>query len=159
MRPLQLVPTTGCTVNGMVYCSGQIALIPETGELLDGDVDAQTHLVLKNLSAVLEAAGSGLNYVVKATVFLKRMDDFPKVNAIYAQYFGEHKPARACVEVSCLPKNVWMSKSMPLRSLPTLEPLIDTFARVGCKVSRRNTCYYLDIFVGQRFIRKAGRPI
>ena len=94
------------TVNGMVYCSGQIALIPETGELLDGDVDAQTHLVLKNLSAVLEAAGSGLNYVVKATVFLKRMDDFPKVNAIYAQYFGEHKPARACVEVSCLPKNV-----------------------------------------------------
>ena len=94
------------TVHGMVYCSGQIALVPETGQLLDGDVAAQTHLVLKNLSAVLNAAGSSLNHVVKATVFLKRMDDFPTVNRIYAEYFGDHKPARACVEVSCLPKNV-----------------------------------------------------
>lgn len=92
--------------NGMVYCSGQIALIPETGDLLEGDVEAQTHLVLKNLTAVLNASGSSLEQVVKATVFLKRMDDFPKVNAIYAQYFHAHKPARACVEVSCLPKNV-----------------------------------------------------
>lgn len=92
--------------NGMVYCSGQIALNPDTGELLFGDVTDQTHLVLTNLAAVLEASGSSLDKVVKATVFLKDMADFPKVNAVYAKHFGNHKPARACVEVSCLPKNV-----------------------------------------------------
>jgi 2-iminobutanoate/2-iminopropanoate deaminase len=92
--------------NGIVYCSGQIALIPETGELLKGDISDQTHLVLENLSAVLNAAGSDLEHVIKATVFLKKMSDFPIVNAIYAEYFNRHKPARACVEVSCLPKNV-----------------------------------------------------
>lgn len=92
--------------NGTVYCSGQIALIPETGQLLHGDVVQQTHLVLQNLSAVLTAAGSDLEHVVKATVFLKNMSDFPRVNEVYAEYFSTHKPARACVEVSCLPKSV-----------------------------------------------------
>jgi 2-iminobutanoate/2-iminopropanoate deaminase len=92
--------------NGMVYCSGQIALIANSGELLNGDVVAQTHLALKNMKAVLLAAGSDLDQVIKATVFLTNMEDFPAVNAVYAEHFGSHKPARACVAVVGLPKGV-----------------------------------------------------
>ena len=91
---------------GMVFCSGQIAIDPATGALLDGDVRAQTQLVLKNLEAVLTAAGSGLDKVVKTTVFLKSMDDFGLMNAVYADVFGDSRPARAAVEVSRLPKDV-----------------------------------------------------
>jgi 2-iminobutanoate/2-iminopropanoate deaminase len=90
----------------MVYCSGQIAMDPATGTLTGGDVAAQTRQVLSNLSAVLEAGGASLSSVVKCTVFLKSMDDFAAMNGVYAQYFGEHRPARAAVEVSRLPKDV-----------------------------------------------------
>ncbi len=90
---------------GLCFCSGQIALHP-TGELLDGDVSAQTELALKNLAAVLAAAGSGLEHVVKTTVFLRSMDDFAAMNTVYAAAFGEARPARAAVEVSRLPKDV-----------------------------------------------------
>lgn len=91
-------------VNGMVYTSGQIALTP-AGEMLAGDVTVQTKQVLGNLKAVLEAAGSGLDKVVKTTIFLDNMDDFATVNAIYAEAFGSHKPARSTVAVKTLPKN------------------------------------------------------
>lgn len=91
-------------VNGMVYTSGQIALTP-AGEMLTGDVTVQTKQVLANLTAVLEAAGSGLSKVVKTTIFLDNMDDFATVNAIYAEAFGDHKPARSTVAVKTLPKN------------------------------------------------------
>ena len=91
---------------GLCFCSGQIALDPATGTLIDGDVQAQTEQVLQNLSAVLCAAGSSLDQVIKTTVFLKDMSDFPKMNSIYAQHFATHKPARATVEVSRLPKDV-----------------------------------------------------
>ena len=91
-------------VNGMVYTSGQIALTP-AGEMLTGDVSVQTKQVLANLTAVLEAAGSGLEKVIKTTIFLDNMDDFATVNAIYAEAFGEHKPARSTVAVKTLPKN------------------------------------------------------
>lgn len=91
-------------VNGMVYTSGQIALTPE-GEMLENDIAVQTKQVLKNLTAVLEAAGSGLDKVIKTTIFLDSMDDFAAVNAIYAEAFGEHKPARSTVAVQTLPKN------------------------------------------------------
>ena len=91
-------------VNGLVYTSGQIALTPE-GEMLENDVVLQTKQVLKNLTAVLEAAGSSLDNVVKTTIFLDSMDDFVTVNEIYAEAFGEHKPARATVAVKTLPKN------------------------------------------------------
>ncbi len=91
-------------VNGMVYTSGQIALTP-AGEMLTGDVTVQTKQVLANLTAVLEAAGSGLDKVIKTTIFLDNMDDFATVNAIYAEAFGEHKPARSTVAVKTLPKN------------------------------------------------------
>jgi 2-iminobutanoate/2-iminopropanoate deaminase len=92
--------------NGMVFCSGQIALDPHTGALLDGDVRAQTRLALTNLEAVLVEAGSSLHHVVKTTVFLADMDDFAAMNDVYAELFGEHRPARAAVEASRLPRDV-----------------------------------------------------
>lgn len=91
-------------VGGLVFTSGQIALTP-AGEMLTGDVAAQTKQVLANLAAVLAAAGSGLDRVVKTTIFLAEMDDFATVNAVYAEAFGDHKPARSTVAVKTLPKN------------------------------------------------------
>jgi 2-iminobutanoate/2-iminopropanoate deaminase len=90
--------------NGMVFTSGQIALTPE-GEMLTGDVSVQCVQVLANLKAVLEAAGSSLDKVVKTTIFLDNMDDFGAVNELYAKAFGDHKPARSTVAVKTLPKN------------------------------------------------------
>lgn len=89
---------------GMVYCSGQLGLVPETGVLPEG-VEAQAHQAMKNVGAVLEAAGSGYDKIVKTTVFLADMQDFAAVNQIYESYFEGNYPARSCVEVSCLPKN------------------------------------------------------
>ena len=91
---------------GMVYCSGQIAMDPATGRIDASSVADQTDQVLTNLAAVLAAAGSGLDQVVKCTVFLKSMDDFAAMNEVYAKHFGDHAPARAAVEVSRLPRDV-----------------------------------------------------
>jgi 2-iminobutanoate/2-iminopropanoate deaminase len=93
-------------VDGWVYCSGQIPLDPSTGELVEGDIAAQTDLVLKNLAAVLEAAGGSLSDIVKTTVFLSDMGNFVGMNEVYARHFGDHRPARAAVAVRTLPKNV-----------------------------------------------------
>lgn len=95
----------GIVVNNLFYSSGQIPLTAE-GTLLEGDIKAQTHQVFKNLEAVLSAAGASLETVVKATVFIKNMDEFSDVNEVYGEYFSTHKPARSCVEVSRLPKDV-----------------------------------------------------
>lgn len=95
----------GMIVNGMFYSSGQIPLTA-AGELVEGDIVAQTHQVFANLKAVLEAAGSSLDNVVKTTVFMKDMNDFIAMNDVYASHFGEHKPARSAVEVARLPKDV-----------------------------------------------------
>ena len=93
--------------NGLVFCSGQIALDPATGELTGGDVPAQTEQVVANLAAVLEAAGSSFAQVVRCTVFLKDMADFAAVNEVYARAFeGTVPPSRACVAVRELPKGV-----------------------------------------------------
>ncbi len=92
--------------NGMVYASGQIALDPTTMEIVGDDVVQQTKRVLANLAAVLEAAGSGLQQVVKTTVYLSDMGEFSQMNEEYARHFGSHRPARATVEVARLPKDV-----------------------------------------------------
>lgn len=89
--------------NGLIFTSGQIGLIPESGELQEG-IEAQTHQVFKNLQAVLEAADSDLDHAVKTSVFLDDINDFAKVNEIYAQYFTGETPARSCVQVAKLPK-------------------------------------------------------
>lgn len=90
---------------GMVYTSGQVGIIPETGAVAEG-LEAQAHQVFKNLTELLKAAGSDMGKVVKTTVFIKNMDDFGVINGIYAQYFTEPYPARSCVEVARLPKDV-----------------------------------------------------
>ncbi len=87
----------------LIFTSGQLGLIPESGQLPEG-VEAQTHQALKNLSAVLEAAGSDFDHVIKTTVFLDNINDFGTVNAVYAEYFKREVPARSCVEVAKLPK-------------------------------------------------------
>jgi 2-iminobutanoate/2-iminopropanoate deaminase len=89
----------------MVYCSGQIPIDPATGEFVSNDVAEQTRQVLKNLGAVLEAAGTNLNNVVKTTVFLADMNDFTAMNEIYAEFFSENKPARATVQAARLPRD------------------------------------------------------
>lgn len=91
--------------NGLVYTSGQIPLTAD-GQLVEGTVAEQTEQVFSNLKAVLEEANSSLDKVVKATVFIKNMEDFGIINDIYAKHFGEHTPARSCVEVARLPKDV-----------------------------------------------------
>jgi 2-iminobutanoate/2-iminopropanoate deaminase len=91
---------------GFMFASGQIALDPATGKVVDGDIHAQTERVLQNLSAVLDAAGTSFRHVVKTTVFLASMDDFAGMNEVYAGAFGEHRPARSTVAVKTLPRNV-----------------------------------------------------
>jgi 2-iminobutanoate/2-iminopropanoate deaminase len=90
---------------GLVYTAGQIALVPATMQLVEGDVAVQTAQVFANLKAVLAAAGSGLDRVVKATVYLADMADFPAMNEVYAREFGAHRPARSTVAARTLPKN------------------------------------------------------
>jgi 2-iminobutanoate/2-iminopropanoate deaminase len=92
--------------NGIAYVSGQIPLDPATGQLIEGDITAQTERVLESLKAVLEACGSSLGLVLKTTVFMKDMGEFPKMNEVYARYFAENPPARATVEAARLPRDV-----------------------------------------------------
>jgi 2-iminobutanoate/2-iminopropanoate deaminase len=90
--------------HGIIYTSGQVALDPATGNLVEGDFAAQVHRVFRNLEAVLAAAGSGFSSVLKATVYVTDLANFATLNTIYAEYFAEHKPARTTVQVSALPK-------------------------------------------------------
>ncbi|MTH55256.1 RidA family protein [Bacillus mangrovi] len=91
-------------VNNLVFTSGQIPLKPD-GEMVQGGVREQTHQVFANLEAVLKEAGSSLDQVIKATVFIKDMNSFAEINEIYSEYFHTHKPARSCVEAARLPKD------------------------------------------------------
>jgi 2-iminobutanoate/2-iminopropanoate deaminase len=95
----------GMVVNNLFFSSGQIPLTAE-GTMIQGGIKEQTHQVFQNLKAVLSAAGASLDTVVKATVFIKNMDEFAAVNEVYGEYFSAHKPARSCVEVARLPKDV-----------------------------------------------------
>ena len=104
--PGAIGPYSQAVVTGnMLFTSGQIPLDPATGELVGGDIAAQVDRVCKNLGAVLEAAGSSFENVVKTTCFLKNMEDFSLFNEIYSQYFKDHKPARSCFAVAQLPKD------------------------------------------------------
>ncbi|MED1865518.1 RidA family protein [Fictibacillus nanhaiensis] len=94
----------GIVIDQLFFSSGQIPLTKE-GVMVEGDVKEQTHQVFQNLKAVLKEAGSSLDGVVKATVFISDMNEFADINEVYGQYFNEHKPARSCVEVARLPKD------------------------------------------------------
>ena len=95
------------SANGFLFTSGQIPMDPETGELISGGIEEQTHRVMKNLEAVLHAGGSSFSNVIKTVIFLKSMDDFQAVNKVYAEWMGAGQfPARSTVEVSRLPKDV-----------------------------------------------------
>ncbi len=91
---------------GFLFLSGQIPIDPATGAIVAGDIADQTRQVLKNLSAVLEAAGSNLSKVVKTSIFLKSLDDFTRFNSVYAEYLGETRPARSTVQAARLPREV-----------------------------------------------------
>lgn len=92
-------------INGLLYLSGQVALDPKSNEMSTGDIKQQTERVLENIKGILEAAGSNLHHVVKTTVFLKDMNEFPAMNEVYARYFTAAPPARSTVQVSRLPKD------------------------------------------------------
>lgn len=117
MSRLQVIHTDGApkaigpyaqaiSANGWVFVSGQIPIDPATGELIEGDVAAQSERVLRSLAAVLEAAGASMSSVVKTTVYLSDMGSFGAMNEVYGRHFGDHRPARATVEAAALPKNV-----------------------------------------------------
>jgi 2-iminobutanoate/2-iminopropanoate deaminase len=107
LAPQAIGPYSQAVVlNGVAFLSGQIPLDPATGQLIDGDVAAQAERVLENLKAVLEAAGSSLDHVLKTTVFLSDMGDFPKLNEVYGRYFTANQPARSTVQVARLPRDV-----------------------------------------------------
>ncbi len=91
---------------GFLFVSGQIPIDPATGNLVEGDIEAQTERVLQNLSAIVEAAGSGMDRVVKTTVYLKDMGEFARMNAVYGRFFPSQPPARATVEAARLPRDV-----------------------------------------------------
>ena len=94
----------GVIANGLLFSAGQIALDPATGQLIDGDITAQTERVMQNLAAVLSAAGLGWSDVVKTTVYLHDMTDFPVVNEIYGRSLGDARPARSTIQVTALPR-------------------------------------------------------
>lgn len=105
--PAAIGPYSQAVIHGgLVYCSGQIPLDPSTGEILDGPIEEQTHRVMKNLQAVLQAAGSGWPGVIRTTIYLQNLENFAKVNEVYASYLSKPYPARATVQVAKLPRGV-----------------------------------------------------
>jgi 2-iminobutanoate/2-iminopropanoate deaminase len=91
---------------GLLFVSGQIPLDPQTGELIEGDIEVQTEQVLKNLMAILKEAKAGPEHVVKTTVFMRDLQEFPRMNEVYARYFGKEPPARSTVQAAALPRGV-----------------------------------------------------
>jgi len=103
--PKAIGPYSQAIVSGdLIFCAGQVALDPKTGELVSGDIREQTRRVIDNLAAVLETAGSGLDRVTKTTVFLTDFAEFSAMNEVYAERFGAHRPARSTVQISTLPR-------------------------------------------------------
>lgn len=107
-------------IEGLVFTAGQVGFNPATMEIVEGGIEAQTRQVLTNLKHVLEAADSGLNFVVKTTVFLQDMNDFAAMNAVYAKFFPENPPARSTVAVAALPKGALVE----IECVALLSPLL-----------------------------------
>jgi 2-iminobutanoate/2-iminopropanoate deaminase len=121
MAPAAIGPySQAIKTNGMIYTSGQIPLTP-SGELIDRDIKRQTRQVLTNLKNLLENSDSGLDYVVKTTIYLENIEDFGVVNVLYAEYFGDHKPARSTVAVKTLPKNVLVEIDAIALEIPNMK--------------------------------------
>lgn len=95
----------GVKADNLIFTSGQLPIIPETGELLKDDIKKETRQCLENVKAILEEAGATLRDIVKVNIYIVDMDNFSSINEVYEEYFNEHKPARSCVEVSQLPKD------------------------------------------------------
>lgn len=95
----------GIKAGNLIYTSGQLPIIPETGELLKGDIKKETLQSLKNVASILEEAGATIENIVKVNIYIRNMGDFPLINQVYEEFFGTHKPARSLVEVSKLPKD------------------------------------------------------
>ena len=93
-------------INGLIFTSGVIPIVPSTGELVNGGIEEQAEQALSNLAGLIQASGAKLEHTIKTTVYIKNMDDFTKINEIYAKYFTSDFPARSCVEVARLPKDV-----------------------------------------------------
>jgi len=107
LAPKAIGPYSQAVVNnGMAFLSGQIPLNPATGQMVEGDLTAQTERVLENIKGLLEACGSSLDQVVKTTVFLKDMGEFAQMNEVYGRYFGQNAPARSTIEAARLPRDV-----------------------------------------------------
>lgn len=105
--PAAIGPYSQAVIHGgLVYCSGQIPLNPATGELVVGSIEEETHQVMKNLQAVLHAAGSGWSGVIRTTIYLQNLENFAKVNEVYASYLSKPYPARATIQVARLPRGV-----------------------------------------------------
>ncbi|QKX64466.1 uncharacterized protein TRUGW13939_11640 [Talaromyces rugulosus] len=102
-KPLPGIYSQAIIANGVVYCSGAVGMDPVTGALVEGDVKARTHQCIKNLTAVLQGAGTSIDKVVKVNVFLDDMANFAEMNSVYTQYWGDVKPCRTCVAVKQLP--------------------------------------------------------
>jgi 2-iminobutanoate/2-iminopropanoate deaminase len=116
--PRAIGPYSQAVVSGgFIFTAGQIALDPESMEVVPGDVGHQTEQVMKNLAAILKAAGSDLSRVVKTTVFLAHMKDFAAMNEVYAKHFGEHRPARSTVAVKALPRNTLVEIEVIARAM------------------------------------------
>ena len=110
--PAAIGPYSQATRHGdLLFVSGQIAINPATGEIVDGDIQAQTKQVLENVKAIIQAAGMTMQNVLKCSCFLQDMEDFVKFNSVYSEYFAENPPARETVEVGRLPKNVLVEVS------------------------------------------------
>ncbi|KAF3396019.1 2-iminobutanoate/2-iminopropanoate deaminase [Penicillium rolfsii] len=103
--PLPGIYSQAIVANGFVYCSGCVPMDAQSGNLIEGDIKAHTHQCIKNISHILEAAGSDITKVVKVNVFISNMDDFAEMNSVYTLYWGDVKPARTCVAVKTLPLN------------------------------------------------------
>ncbi|KAJ5963061.1 hypothetical protein N7481_013366 [Penicillium waksmanii] len=103
--PLPGIYSQAIVANGFVYCSGCVPMDTSTGKIIEGDIKAHTHQCIKNVSHILEAAGSDISKVVKVNVFISNMDDFAEMNSVYTLYWGDVKPARTCVAVKTLPLN------------------------------------------------------